>query len=90
MLPNSFKSDNLTKKDLNYKTVYDLKMNNEKSKKMVITKILKLNENNQYGCAMRKPLPTGGIKDSKDLSWETFNFLIETVSFKDTQLAICI
>ena len=32
---------------------------------------------------MTKPLPTGCMKDSKDLSWETFNFLIETVSFKD-------
>ena len=84
MLPNSFKSNNLTKKDLNYKIVYDLKINNEKLKKRVITKILKLDENNQYDHAMTKPLPTGCIKDSKDLSWETFNFLIETVSFKDT------
>ena len=83
MLPNSFKSDNLTKKDLNYKIVYDLKINNEKLKKRVITKILKLDENNQYDHAMTKPLPTGCMKDSKDLSWETFNFLIETVSFKD-------
>ena len=50
----------------------------------MITKILKLDENNQYGNAMTKPLPTGCIKDNQDLSWETFNFLLETVSFDDT------
>ena len=33
---------------------------------------------------MTKPLPTGCIKDNQDLSWETFNFLLETVSFDDT------
>ena len=51
---------------------------------LVITKIVKLDENNQYGNAMTKPLPTGCIKDNNDLSWETFNFLLETVSFNDT------
>ena len=50
----------------------------------MITKILKSDENNQYGNARTKPLPTGCIKDNKDLSWETFNFLLETVSFNDT------
>ena len=39
-------------KDFNYKVVYNLKMNNEKIKKRVITKILKLDENNQYGNGM--------------------------------------
>ena len=33
---------------------------------------------------MTKPLPTGCIKDNKDISWQTFNFLLETVSFDDT------
>ena len=28
---------------------------------------------------MTKTLPTGCIKDNKDLSWETFNFLLEIV-----------
>ena len=36
-------------KDFNYKIVYNLQMNNQKSKKRVITKILKFDENNQYG-----------------------------------------
>ena len=71
-------------KDFNYKVVYNLKMNNEKIKKRVITKILKLDENNQYGNGMTKPLPTGCIKDNDDISWKTFNFLLEKVSFEDT------
>ena len=30
--------------------------------KRVVIKILKMNENNQYGNAMTKPLPTGNIQ----------------------------
>ena len=44
---------------------------------------MKLDENNQYDNRMTKPLPTGWIKDDSDTSWETFNFLLETVSFED-------
>ena len=44
---------------------------------------MKLDENNQYGNPMTKPLPTGCIKDDKDISWETFSFLLESVSFED-------
>ena len=55
-----------------------------KNKKKVITKILKLDENNQYGNGMAKPLPTGCIKDNDDVSWVTFNKLLESVSFEDT------
>ena len=29
-------------------------------------------------------MPTGCIKDSDDISWKTFNFLLESVSFEDT------
>ena len=54
-----------------------------KRPKKVITKILKLDENNQYGHGMTKPLPTGCIKDNDDISQETFNFLLD-VSFEDT------
>ena len=32
---------------------------------------------------MTKPLPTGCIKDNNDISQETFNFLLEKVSFED-------
>ena len=33
--------------------------------KRIITKILKIEENNQYGNAMTKPLQTGSIKKRK-------------------------
>ena len=87
LLPNltnekKLETDSISK-NLNYKVVYDLKINDEKVKKRIITKILKLDENNQYGMAMTKPLPTGCIKDDKDISWETINFLLESVSFED-------
>ena len=88
LLPNLKNKDDLENnpmnKDYNYKVVYNLKMNNEKVKKRVITKILKLDENYQYSNGMTKPLPTGCIKDSDDISWKTFNFLLESVSFEDT------
>ena len=72
-------------KDFNYKVVYNLKLGKNKTqKKRVISKILKLDENNQYGNGMTKPLPTGCIKDDSDISWVSFNFLMETVDFKDT------
>ena len=44
-------------KDFNYKVVYNLKLDGKKAeKKRAITKILKLDENNQYGHGMTKPL----------------------------------
>ena len=54
-----------------------------KKKKQVIAKILKLDENYQYGNGMTKPLPTGCMKDDNDLSWEAFNILLEKVDFED-------
>ena len=42
-----------------------------------------MDENNQYGHGMTKSLPTGCIKDNKNISWEIFNFLLETVSLDD-------
>ena len=87
LLPNLPDKNNLEEnpmnKDFNYKVFYNLKINNEKTKKRVITKILKLDENNQYGHGMTKPLPTGCIKDNDDISWETFNILLEIVNFDD-------
>ena len=42
-----------------------------------------MDENNQYGHGMTKSLPTGCIKDNSDLSWKTFNLLLESVSLED-------
>ena len=32
---------------------------------------------------MTKPLPTGFIKNDDDISWKTFNYLIEKVDLED-------
>ena len=55
-------------RDTSFKVIYNI--NGEDHR--VITKILKLDENNQYGHGMTKPLPTGCIKIDPDLSWEKF------------------
>ena len=60
--------NNPMNKNFNYKFVYNLKMNNEKTKKRLITKILELDENNQYGHGMTKPLLAGCSKDNHNIS----------------------
>ena len=76
--PSLFKRDDL-------KLGYMLKLNNYSSyeRKRVITKIVKFDENNQYGYAMTRPMPTGCIKQNTSPSWATFNLLIEKVSLED-------
>ena len=83
LLPNFLDSEMIVKIDFKYKIAYNLKIDNQKSKTRIITKILKLDENNQYGHGMTKSLPTGCIKEKKDTSWNTFNRLLETVSLED-------
>ena len=84
LTPNFVDSEMTVKKDFNYKIAHNLKTaDNQKTKKRVITKILKLDENNQYGYGMTKSLPTGCIKDNSDLSWKIFNLLLESVSLED-------
>ena len=83
LLSNFIKPNVEKRKNLNYKVIYNLTLNVKKEKKRIITKILKLDENNQYGMVMTKPLPNGCIKDDQDISWQTFNFLLESVSFED-------
>ena len=87
LLPNATSgvvANELTK-DQNYKICYDLKLDDddEQQKYRVMSKILKLDENNQYGFAMTKPMATGCIKDDHDLSWRTFNLLLESVTLDD-------
>ena len=67
------------------KVVFSLKLDNEGkfSRKRVISKIVKLDENNQYGYVMTKPMPTGCIKESNNPSWLKFNLLLETVTLED-------
>ena len=67
------------------KVIYSLKLDKNDSfeKKRIITKIVKFDENNQYGFAMTKPIPTGCIKEYNSPSWLTFNLLLEKVSLDD-------
>ena len=47
------------------KAIYKIKFDNENTyhERRIITKILKLVKNNQYGYVMTKPMPTGCIKE---------------------------
>ena len=61
------------KKDFNYKIAYNLKTgDNQQVKKRIISKILQVDENNQYGHRMTKSLPTGCI-----------NLLLESVGLEN-------
>ena len=68
----------------NSKVMYSLKLDDYKSfqKKRIISKIIRFDENNQYGFAMTKPMPTGCIKEHSP-SWLEFNLLLETVSLDE-------
>ena len=85
LLPDTLDEKMNVKTDFNFKIAFDLKTtkNSEKEKKRLITKILKLDENNQYGHGMTKSLPTGCIKDNSDVSFSTFNILLESVDLED-------
>ena len=67
------------------KVFYNIKINNEgkSKKKRAISKIIKSEENNQYGFAMMKAIPTSVIKEKLSSTWKTFNLLLETVSIDD-------
>ena len=52
----------------NEKAIFDLEINGKKQIKRVSTKIIKMDENNQYGQAMTKPLPYGCIEKQKTRS----------------------
>ena len=79
-LPNTKKKDDDYRKDYDFKVAYHIKLDYEKTQpKRNITKILKLNENNQYGFGMTKLLPTGCIKVDPDISFKKLNDLIRTL-----------
>ena len=62
-----------------YKVGYKLKLDSDNKYKdyRVISKIIKFDENNQYGFAMTKPMATASIKE-KLPSWIEFNLLMES------------
>ena len=63
----------------NLKIIYEI--GNED--KRVVSKILKMDENNQYGNAMTKPLPTSNIKRKKIPTMREFDLIIQGISDED-------
>ena len=61
----AFDTQILFSNKVNEKIIFDLEINDKKQIKRVSTKILKMDENNQYEQAMTKPLPYGCIKKTK-------------------------
>ena len=47
--------------------------------KRIVTKILKMDENNQYGNEMTKPLPTGSIKRKKISNKKEFDLIVQGI-----------
>ena len=45
--------------------------------------MLKLDENNQHGFVMTKPMTTGCIKKDPQPTWRTFDLLLERVNLED-------
>ena len=65
------------------KLIYDIKTSKGKEKK-VTRKILKMDENNQYGNVMTKPLLYGCIKKSKKIYFLLeFNIILNSLSHED-------
>ena len=89
LLPKITNQEDKVETDFNFKVAFNLQLDKESAKehKRVITKILKLDENNQYGHGMTKPLPTGCIKKNFDLSFQTLNFLLESINLEEDKTA---
>ena len=51
----------------NEKVLFDLEVNCEKPAERISIKLLKMDESNQYGQAMRKPFPYGYIKKQENI-----------------------
>ena len=68
----------------NKKVLFDLEINCEKLAERISIKLLKIDENNQYGQAMRKPLPYGCIKKQENIpSLLEFNKTWDKISHED-------
>ena len=69
LLPNNKKQD--------LKVMYGLKTDGKKQNKCVVSKILKMNKNNQNGNGRTKPLPHGCIKKGKNTNFILQNLLVD-------------
>ena len=61
------------------KPIYKIRLDEEQESKgrRIFSKIFKLDENNQHGFAMTKPLPTGTFESEKEANMEILNEAIE-------------
>ena len=61
------------------KPIYKIRLDGEQESKgrRIFSKIFKLDENNQYGFPMTKPLPIGTFKKEKEANAEILNEAIE-------------
>ena len=68
----------------NEKVIFDLYIDGKKQTQRIPTKILKMDENNQYGHAMIKPLPYGCIKKQEHPpSLTEFNRILDKIFHND-------
>ena len=67
------------------KVIYKIKLDDEDYiyDRHIITKILKMDENNQYDIVITNPMPTGCIKEHPAPTWSIFNFLLESFDLCD-------
>ena len=88
----AFDSSILLPKNLQYqpkenlKLIYKIKneIKNIFEDKRAVTKILKMDENNQYGNVMTKPLQTGSIKRAKKFpTMKEFDLILQGISDED-------
>ena len=67
------------------KVVFDLTIDGKKQTKRISSKILKMDENNQYGIAMTKLLLYGCIKKrDRPPTLAEFNKILDEISHKDS------
>ena len=65
--------------------VFDLKINGKEQTRRISTKLSKIDENNQYGQGVTKPLPYGFIKKMETvLNLLEFNKILDKISHEDT------
>ena len=67
------------------KVAYKLKLDDENKYRnwRIITKVLKVDVNNQYANVMTKTLPAGSIKEKPPPTWREFNTLLKKESLED-------
>ena len=67
-----------------FKIEYSMKNKGKSETKRIVSKILKMDKNNQYGNAMTKPLPYGSIKKQKVIPCiRKFNLILENMCDED-------